>query len=76
MSAPTGTAELKVVSVNPDGEDMVRGTIRLVDGALEFSNPDHEVYLRRWRMSGIPDDETFAELLDGGWSNGAIAIRP
>lgn len=76
MTAPAGTAELKVVRVNPDGEDTVRGTIRLVDGALEFSNPDHAVYLRRWRMSGIPDSQTFAELLDGGWSNGYLAIRP
>ena len=76
MTAPAGTQELKVVRVSSDGDDQVLGTIRLVDGKLEYSNPEHAAYLRRWTISGVPDGQIFAELADGGWSNGYIAIKP
>lgn len=73
MSTP---AQLRVVNVHPDRADKQVGTVRLVNGQLEFSDPDLDVLVRRWRVSGIPDTQTYAELAQGGWSNGAVAIKP
>lgn len=75
MTAPA-TNTLQVVRVHADQPDVALGTIRLVDGRLEFSNPDHAALLRRWTISGVPDEQVFAELADGGWSNGYTTIRP
>ena len=58
--------------VGPDKNDL--GTLTLRDGKIEASSPGCEVYLSRWRSSGISDEDTFAALLDGGWSNGYVHI--
>jgi len=77
MTAPATGKTLRVVRVHPDDQpDTELGTVRLVDGQLVFDPEEHQVLVRRWRISNVPDDQIFAELADGGWSNGYTAIRP
>ena len=71
------TATLQVVHLGPDGEvRSTSGTIRLRRGRIVCSPRRVAVLLNRFRLDGTPDAEIFALLLDGGWSNGYVAIRP